>query len=99
MTFIQNIKATYADERSDTDRGDIVQTILLIAGFAIVAILVVTWIGTAVLNKGADVAECIEGANTYNVDGSNTACQDANHAADNSFKNDSGYQGRYGSGG
>lgn len=96
MKFMQNIKAAYAaDAREEMDRGDIVQTILLIAGFAIVTILAVNWIGTAILNKGADVAQCVEGANSYNAQASGTNCETANHAANNSFKNDSGYKGRY----
>lgn len=97
MNFMHNIKAAYAaDTRDELDRGDIVQTILLIAGFAIVTILAVNWISTAVLNKGADISQCIEGANTYNAGGAGKNCQDANHAKDNSFKKDEGYKGRYG---
>lgn len=96
MSFIHNLKSVYEADAEMTDRGDIVQTILLIAGFAIVTILAVNWIGTAILNKGADVAECIEGSNTYNSQSSSDTCKKTNHAKKNSFKKDSGYKGRYG---
>lgn len=93
--MLTKIRNAYALEASDNaDRGDIVQTVLLIAGFAIVTILVVNWIGTAIMNKGADTANCIEGSNTYNASGSSTNCATQNAAKTNSFKKDSGYTGR-----
>jgi hypothetical protein len=96
MNFVKNIKSSYVAEGTDQDRGDIVQTILLIAGFAIVTILAVNWIGTAILNKGADVATCIEGANSYNSGASNDNCKDVDHSKDHSFTKDDGYTSRYG---
>lgn len=94
---MENIKNAYADGKNDLDRGDAVQTVLIIAGFAIVCILLIQWIGTAILNKGADTATCIEGANTYDGKNSGKACKETNHSEDKSFKNDDGYKGRYGS--
>lgn len=79
------------------DSGDVVQTVILIAGFVIVAILVVVWLGTAVLNKGVDAGRCIESANTYSSANSTTAqskCSEQT-ATTNSFTKDSGYTGRY----
>ena len=96
MKFFNNISDVYATEAQFDDRGDVVQTVLLIAGFAIVTLLVVNWIGTAIMNKGADTAECIEGANTYNTSGSSDKCKNADHSKNHSFKKDSGYRGRYG---
>lgn len=61
MEFIKNIKGAFAAEASD--RGDLVQTVLIIAGFAVVAILVVTWIGNAIAGQAANVASCIANAN------------------------------------
>lgn len=102
MTFLNNIKTAFNSdvESTESDRGDIVQTILIIAGFAVVVILVVNWIGSAITNKGADIAACIEGANTYNSASSAENCAEQNHASigDNSFTKDSGYTGRYGTG-
>ena len=96
MKFMQNIKAAYAADSSENlDRGDIVQTILLVAGFAIVTILAVNWIGTAILNKGADVANCVEGSSTYTAANSSANCQKTVVDSKTSFKNDSGYKGRY----
>lgn len=98
MTFLNNIKTAFNSdvESTESDRGDIVQTILIIAGFAVVVILVVNWIGTAITNKGADIAACIEGSNSYNAADSAENCSKQNHARDNSFTEDGGYSGRYG---
>lgn len=80
------------------DSGDVVQTVILIAGFVIVAILVVVWLGAAVLNKGVDAGKCIEGSNTYggNAAANQSACA-GGHASsgNNSFTKDSGYNSRY----
>lgn len=78
------------------DSGDVVQTVILIAGFVIVAILVVVWLGTAVLNKGVDAGKCIEGSNTYasSTTESAEACAGGTSST-KSFENDEGYKNRY----
>lgn len=98
--MIHNIKAAYAGMGEGDDRGDLVSTLIITAGFAIAAILFVNWISTAVINKAADSAQCIESSNTYGqkTDTAEKACTDANHSKDNSFKKDNGYTSRYGSG-
>lgn len=96
--MLENIKSAYAmTGKEDADRGDIVQTILLIAGFAIVTLAVVNWIGKAIMNKGADTAACIEGSSAYDgkTDDSADNCKKQNHASKNSFTNDSAYKSRY----
>lgn len=95
--FLTNIKKGYSSETEELDSADIVQTVLLIAGFAIVVILVVGWIGTAIINKGADVAECIEGSSTFKKgDKGYENCVKVDHAKKNSFKKDNTYKGRFG---
>jgi hypothetical protein len=100
-SFASNIKSAFernADE-NELDRGNLVETILIIAGLAVVAILVINWIGTAIINKGADIAACIEGSNTFEKAGaSEKNCSDQNHAGegDNSFTKSDGYTGRFG---
>lgn len=80
----------------ELDSGDVVQTVILIAGFVIVAVVVVVWLGTAIFNKGADAGACIEGASSYAGNNTSTAaaCK-ANHASGNSFKSDATYDSRY----
>lgn len=105
--FVKNIKNGYNTETEELDSADIVQTVLLIAGFAVVVILVVGWIGTAVLNKGADVAQCIEGSSTFHKGQAGyEACVQANHSGNNgnnvgqnSYKNDKSYKDRFGTNG
>jgi hypothetical protein len=48
--FNQNIVSAFKDN-SSRDSGRMVETILLIAGFAVVAILAVTWIGNAIAGQ------------------------------------------------
>ena len=80
------------------DAGDVVQTVILIAGFVVVAILVVVWLGTAVLNSGVDAGKCIEGSNSYsgNSSSTGTACSGGTASSgNNSFAKDSGYLSKY----
>lgn len=102
MAFISNIKASFATDaalEAERDRGDLVQTLLLVAGFAVATLLAVNWLSTALLNKAADASQCIEGSNTYTSGNSASNCESVNHAkqGDNSFKKDGGYTGRFGS--
>jgi len=64
--MIEAIKNNLEARRHDgeLDRADAVQTVLIIAGFAIVVILLVAWIGKAIKDKGAQAAKCIDQANT-----------------------------------
>lgn len=103
MNFIHNIRSSYGEDVRESDRGDLVQTVLITAGFAIAAIVIIGWIVTALMNKGADTASCIEGANNYASGGNGvsdttkTACS-TNHADGNSYQDDKSYSSRYGSG-
>lgn len=65
MTFFKNIKEVFDASREEQDRGTLVEQVLIIAGMAVVAILVVTWIGNAIAGKAADTANCITSANSY----------------------------------
>lgn len=101
MAFISNIKASFATDaavEAERDRGDLVQTLLLVAGFAVATLLAVNWLSSALLNKAADASQCIEGSNTYKTSDSAAECQSADHASKKSFKKDDGYTGRFGSG-
>ena len=79
-------------KRNANDQGDIVQTVLMIAGFAVVAILIVTWVGTAILNKGADASECLEKSGSYT--NKTIGCTEK-HSVDHSFTKDTTYTSRY----
>lgn len=97
MTFISNVKAAFntsADEKT-RDSGELVSTIIMIAGFAIMSLLAVNWLSTAVLNKAADTGTCIESSNAYS-DKSTTAGADCvkGNGGMKSFKTDKGYIGR-----
>ena len=73
MLFTKNIKDAFASKES-ADRGSLVETVLLIAGFAIVAILAVTWIGNSIAGASANVATCVAGANQANVKRASDLC-------------------------
>lgn len=100
MTFISNVQAAFdnsADEK-DRDSGELVSTIITTAGFAVMGLLAVNWLSTAVLSKAADVGTCIEKSNSYSkttTTATNTSCQTGSGGV-TSFKTDttSGYAGR-----
>jgi hypothetical protein len=74
-TIKNNLEARRHD--GELDRADAVQTVLIIAGFAIVVILIVAWIGKAIKDKGKQAAQCIDEANSgtsAGVSSSVTAC-------------------------
>lgn len=82
MSFINNIQGAFASDEN-TDRGTLVETVLLIAGFAIVAILVVTWIGGAIAGQAANVAGCIASANGSVTDANEACTTDVNNVKTN----------------
>lgn len=97
MTFTNNIKDAFGASSEEQDRGTLVETVLLIAGFAVVAILVVTWIGNAIAGQAADVAECISGANSFaGSDAAQAICEDADRAAVVAAENDTEMDARFG---
>lgn len=101
MAFISNIKASFATDAAvdaERDRGDLVQTLLLVAGFAVATLLAVNWLSSSLLNKAADAASCIEDSNTYSKSSAEQTCETVDHASkgDSSFKKDKGYKNRFG---
>lgn len=75
-TIRENLAARRHD--GELDRADAVQTVLIVAGFAIVALLILAWIGKAIKDKGAQAANCIEKSNTYgseDIAASQDACK------------------------
>jgi hypothetical protein len=86
MSFINNIKGAFASDES-ADRGSLVETVLLIAGFAVVAILVVTWIGNAIAGQAANVSSCIANANASTVSSTNTTCTSDTYGVKGSVSN------------
>lgn len=72
--------------RSEDDKGDLVQTIIIIAGFAVAAVVIVGALSTTLLNKGEAAAKCIAGSSTFQ---SGTEAKDNCKTADDKAKNDS----------
>lgn len=65
--LLKHLKAAQFKRKTE-DKADVVQRVVLIAGFTVVAILLATWLGQASVNKGADAAMCTErhSSLTYN---------------------------------
>lgn len=98
ISIKKNIREAFSGvcTEAERDRGDVVQTVILVAGFAVASFLLINWLTTAVLNKGADVAGCIEGSNTFKSGSSVANCQSQNNAAGgNSFKSKDSTYGDY----
>ena len=53
------------DGRFDADKGDLVQTVIIVAAFAVAAIVIVGGISSVVISKGQSAAECINGATNF----------------------------------
>lgn len=75
--------------RSEEDKGDLVQTIIIIAGFAVAAIVIIGGITSTLMNKGEAVAGCISGANTFTSGAqSKTDCEAKDGAAQTKSEGD-----------
>jgi hypothetical protein len=95
MSFINRLKAVFdtsADENSRDSGALLISHLIMIAGFAIMSLLVVNWLSTAVLNKAADDAKCVEESNNYAKSTMTAAaCSDSTQT---SFTDRSDYTGR-----
>lgn len=81
--------------RQASDAGaamGIVPFLILIAGFSLVAILLVVWLDMAMENKAADAAACVEETPALSL--TSSTCGDR-HSETRSFTTDSGYTQRY----
>lgn len=100
MKFINNMRSAFAAEVDTTnkDRGDLVQTVIIVAGFALAGFLLVNFLSTAILNKGVDIARCIENSNGTQTDAANLDACKGGHAqdGDNSFEKSDGFKNRFG---
>lgn len=68
MQYMNRQLHSALERRREEDRADVVQRVVLIAGFTIVAILLATWLGQASLNKAADSSQCIEREKSMSYD-------------------------------
>ena len=78
MAFVKNIKETFGTDASvavEADRGDLVQTVLITAGFAVAAILVIAWISSTVAAKGSEISDCIGSSGNFNKGANVKACE------------------------
>lgn len=70
------------DGRFDADKGDLVQTVIIVAAFAVAAIVIVGGISSVVISKGQAAAECINGATNFEQGAqAKTNCETADTAA------------------
>lgn len=83
--------------RSGEDDGDLVQNIIIIAGFAVAAIVIVGAITSTLLNKGEAVADCIAGANSFQSGSiARDECKSADDAAEGASR--TAIDGNFGTG-
>lgn len=94
-----NITAAFRSEQEMGDAAGFIDEILFIVGIALAAVAISSWIGGAAMNKGADIASCIEGQNV-SASAQNTYCNGKDtHAKDSSYTKDAAYTSRFGSNG
>ena len=81
--------------RSEDDKGDLVQTIIIIAGFAVAAVVIVGALSSTLLNKGEAAAKCISGATSFTTGtDSKDNCKTADEKAKE--KSDAAITGNFG---
>ena len=100
--FLKNIHAVIlnSQEAEDKDRGDLVQMIIIVAGFAIAAIAIVGWITTALFGVGADSARCVTSYGQGLMQNSDTACYNGHvFQSDCAIEDDKAYRSRFNSDG
>ena len=96
--FLNNIYAVLLNnqEAEDKDRGDLVQMVIIIAGFAIAAIAIVGWITTALFGVGANSARCLTTYGQGLMQNSNTRCyEDHTWRSYCAIENDKAYKSRF----
>lgn len=99
MTFVKNMKETFGKDAVvavEADRGDLVQTVLITAGFAVAAILVIAWISSTVAAKGSQISDCVGGAGNFaSANASADACADNEKGKTAADKNAEAYGERF----
>lgn len=99
MAFVKNIKETFGTDAAvavEADRGDLVQTVLITAGFAVAAILVIAWISSTVAAKGSEISDCIGGAGNFEGKANVEACENNTKASGAATDNGAEFTKRFG---
>jgi len=93
-----NISAAFRSEQEMGDAAGFIDEILFIVGIALAAVAISSWISGAAMNKGADIASCIEGQSlkATATAANNCANTDTAKTEGTSFKKDVSYTGRFG---
>lgn len=96
--FFGNIRDAFRSEQDLGDNAGFIDEILFIVGIALAAVAVSSWIGGAAMNKGVDIATCIEAQNVNATKAGATKCATTNTSVDKkkAVTDDSVYKGRYG---
>lgn len=101
--FLSNIVHGLNDKntKDDSDRGDLVQTVIIIAGLSLVTISIVGWISAPLFVNGAITATCINDYNKGLFKQSNNDCYNRDYFDDaeiltaEMIAQDPAYQGRF----
>lgn len=101
MIFLKNIKIVFKsikESNENEDTADLVQTVLITAGFAVTAVLIIAWYGSTIAAQGARMSDCLSGGGA--IDSSHI--ESVENCDDNSLPekaaeiNDEEYQKRFG---
>jgi len=96
--FLKNIHDVFlnSQEAEGKDRGDLVQMIIIVAGFAIAAIAIVGWITTALYGVGADTARCVTNYGQALMQNRDTICVGTQAwRSDCAIRGDKAYRSRF----
>lgn len=91
-----NISAAFRSEQELGDAAGFIDEILFIVGIALAAVAISGWIGGAAMNKGADIASCIQGQNVKAGSAQDGYCTGKDtHASKKNFTTDTSYKNRF----
>lgn len=93
-----NITAAFRSEQDMGDGAGFIDEILFIVGIALAAVAISSWIGGAAMNKGADIASCIQGQNVSATTQDGYCTGDKSYSKTKSFTNDKNFTNRFGTG-
>lgn len=101
MKFFNNLQTVFTNTEKGNqheDSGDLVQTVLITAGFAVTAVLIIAWYANSIAAQGARMSDCLSGAGSVDNSHVNAVenCDDNSLPEKAAEQNDEEYNKRFG---
>ena len=93
--LMNNINAAFTSEAVASDDAGFIDDLLFIVGIALAAVAVGGWVSGAAMNKGADIAACIEGTSITTGAATSSTCANTHSTGTKKLSTDANYKSRY----